>query len=272
MFIYPCLPIPGEAPPKGAGWAHQPKWDGYRLLVAKDGDSIRLFSKGGTEWTDHLAGLAEAFLELPTLSAVLAGELCICDDRGRPNFKALHCEMRQDRPDVSRMAFFAFDILFQNNVDLRSLTFSERQRDLKRLCGHGHVPCLYLVETFPEGGALLEWCSNYGLEGIVSKRRVSGYDIVRRTRHDLHAPLHGPGDTIITTASDANVVRSWREPEAGCSAHEIQSITGHRTLQMVEHYTKAARQKRLASAAITKLEGTGTEPESGKLDDGSGKL
>ena len=60
--------------------------------------------------------------------------------------------------------------------------------------------------------------------------------------------------------------------EAGCSAHEIQAITGHRTLQMVEHYTKAARQKRLASAAITKLEGTGTEPESGKLDDGSGKL
>jgi integrase len=60
--------------------------------------------------------------------------------------------------------------------------------------------------------------------------------------------------------------------EAGCSAHEIQSITGHRTLQMVEHYTKAARQKRLASAAISKLEGTGTEPESGKPDEGSGKL
>ena len=47
--------------------------------------------------------------------------------------------------------------------------------------------------------------------------------------------------------------------EAGCTAHEIQAITGHRTLQMVEHYTKAARQKRLASAAIAKLEGTGTE-------------
>jgi integrase len=54
--------------------------------------------------------------------------------------------------------------------------------------------------------------------------------------------------------------------EAGCSAHEIQAITGHRTLQMVEHYTKAARQKRLASAAVAKLEGTGTEQESGKPD------
>jgi integrase len=55
--------------------------------------------------------------------------------------------------------------------------------------------------------------------------------------------------------------------EAGCSAHEIQAITGHRTLQMVEHYTKAARQKRLASSAMAKLEGTGTERESGKPDE-----
>ena len=55
--------------------------------------------------------------------------------------------------------------------------------------------------------------------------------------------------------------------EAGCSSHEIQSITGHRTLQMVEHYTKAARQKKLASAAIAKLEGTRTERESGKQDE-----
>jgi len=76
---------------------------------------------------------------------------------------------------MSRMTFFAFDILFQNEVDLRSLSFTERQRDLKRLYGHRHVPCLYLVETSPKGGPLLEWCSNYGLEGIVSKQRQSGY-------------------------------------------------------------------------------------------------
>src|SRR5262245_616401 len=174
-FIYPCLPILAKTPPTGPGWAHQPKWDGYRLLVAKDGDHVRLFSKGGTEWTERLAGLAAAFVELPTMSAVLDGELCICDDRGRPDFRALHAQMRQARPDESRMAFFAFALLFQSKVELRSLSFTERQRDLKRLCGDRRVPCLYLVETFPEGGPLLEWCSNYGLEGIVSKQRQSGY-------------------------------------------------------------------------------------------------
>src|SRR5262250_2228994 len=35
--------------------------------------------------------------------------------------------------------------------------------------------CLYLVETFPDGGPLLEWCATYGLEGIVCKRRQPGY-------------------------------------------------------------------------------------------------
>ena len=60
-----------------------------------------------------LPRLAEAFAALPTDSAVLDGELCLCDSRGRPDFRALHTEMRQGRPDVSRMAFFAFDLLFE---------------------------------------------------------------------------------------------------------------------------------------------------------------
>jgi bifunctional non-homologous end joining protein LigD len=153
------------------------KLDGYRFLVAKLGQRIRLYSKSGTEWSDRLPGLAEAFASLPTDSAVVDGELCLCDSRGRPDFRALHAEMRQGRPDVSRMAFFAFDLLFERAVDLRGLPLSGRQQDLARLCGKARkpVPCLYLVESFPEGEALLEWCSSYGFEGIVSKRLSSPY-------------------------------------------------------------------------------------------------
>jgi ATP-dependent DNA ligase len=78
---------------------------------------------------------------------------------------------------VSRMAFFAFDLLFERAVDLRGLPLSERQRDLARLCDKArkHVPYLYLVESFPEGEPLLEWCASYGLEGIVSKKLSSPY-------------------------------------------------------------------------------------------------
>jgi bifunctional non-homologous end joining protein LigD len=75
------------------------------------------------------------------------------------------------------MAFFAFDLLFERAVDLRGLPLMERQRDLGRLCDKARkrVPCLYLVESFPEGDPLLEWCASFGLEGIVSKRLSSPF-------------------------------------------------------------------------------------------------
>src|SRR5262245_61452801 len=145
-------------------------------LVAKIGQRVRLYSKNGTEWSDRLPELVEAFAALQT-DFILDGELCLCDGRGRSDFRALHAEMRQKRPDTSRMAYFAFDLLFEHDVDLRPLALSERQRDLARLCGKGRkaVPCLFLVESFPEGDPLLEWCEHYQLEGIVSKRLSSKY-------------------------------------------------------------------------------------------------
>jgi bifunctional non-homologous end joining protein LigD len=133
-FFDPCLPVLGRAPSKGPGWVHQPKWDGYRFLVAKLGQKVRLYSKSGAEWSDGLPGLGEVFAALPADFVVVDGELCLCDSRGRPDFRALHAEMRQKRPDVSRMAFFAFDLLFESAVVLRGLPLSERQRDLGRLC------------------------------------------------------------------------------------------------------------------------------------------
>src|SRR5262245_61590047 len=141
-YFDPCLPVLGRTLPKGPDWVHQPKMDGYRCLVAKIGQRVRLYSKNGTEWSDQLPGLVEVFAALQT-DFIVDGELCVCDDRGRPNFRALHAEMRQRRPDTSRMTYFAFDLLFDRDVDLRPLPLSERQRDLARLLRHG-----------PQGGAL----------------------------------------------------------------------------------------------------------------------
>src|SRR5262245_48601408 len=124
--------------------------DGYRCLVAKVGHRVRLSSKNGTEWSERLPELVEAFAALRT-DFILDGELCLCDTRGRPDFGALHAEMRQRRPDTSRMRYFAFDLLFDRDVDLRPLALSERQRDLARLCDKGRKAMLglFLVESFP---------------------------------------------------------------------------------------------------------------------------
>ena len=55
--------------------------------------------------------------------------------------------------------------------------------------------------------------------------------------------------------------------EAGCSEKEIMAVLGHKTLSMVQKYTQGARRRWLATSAIAKLEGTGTERESGKLEE-----
>jgi bifunctional non-homologous end joining protein LigD len=252
-FFDPCLPVLGRAPPKGPDWVHQPKWDGYRFLIAKIGQRVRLYSKNGAEWSDRLPGLGEAFAALPADSTVLDGELCIVDNRGRPDFRALRAEMRQRRSDVSRMAFFVFDMLFENGVDLRPLPLSERQRDLTRLCGKGRkaVPCLFLVESFPEGEPLLEWCEHYQLEGIVSKRLSSRYSSGtcrdwqktkcngwREANQFRHKMFEGRKKTTDLTERDRALVRKREElaricrrlRDAGLSQAVARELCKHQVL------------------------------------------
>ena len=69
--------------------------------------------------------------------------------------------------------FLVFDILHQDNVDLRALPLSERKRP--RLCRKAKVPFLKVVQTFPNGTLLLGHCNKFGFEGVVSKRLGSHY-------------------------------------------------------------------------------------------------
>jgi bifunctional non-homologous end joining protein LigD len=81
-FIRPLSPSASVRPPKGEDWLHEPKWDGFRFQVIKNGTRVRLYSRSGAEYTDRLPRMVEAFGKLPTQSAILDGELCLIDPRG----------------------------------------------------------------------------------------------------------------------------------------------------------------------------------------------
>jgi bifunctional non-homologous end joining protein LigD len=49
----PCLPTRGKEVPSGADWIHEIKYDGYRLIVRREGKTVRLFTKDGRDWTDR---------------------------------------------------------------------------------------------------------------------------------------------------------------------------------------------------------------------------
>ena len=106
---------------------------------------------------------------------VLDGELCLIDPRGSAHFYKLMAQMRTSHPDESQLMFLAFDLLYQDGVDLRALPLSDRKRDLHRLCAKSRVPFMREVQTFPNGTLLFDHCSKFGFEGVVSKRLASRY-------------------------------------------------------------------------------------------------
>jgi bifunctional non-homologous end joining protein LigD len=175
-FVRPCIPTTGELP-KGPTWLHEPKWDGYRCQIVKAGKTVHIYSRNGIAWTQRLPSTAQSFRALSCRSVVLDGELCLSGPDGRPDFRALMLIMRSKQPDPTGLTFYAFDLLHLNGADLTGKWLIERKQRLRALADRTGmaVPSMYLVDHFDDGQALLKWCEEFGLEGVVSKRRDSHY-------------------------------------------------------------------------------------------------
>jgi bifunctional non-homologous end joining protein LigD len=61
-FVRPCIPTTAKAVPRGDAWIHEPKLDGYRFQIVKDGPALRLYSRNGYDWTRRLSSMAEAVI------------------------------------------------------------------------------------------------------------------------------------------------------------------------------------------------------------------
>jgi ATP-dependent DNA ligase len=122
--------------PKGAGWQYEPKWDGFRCLIFRDGPEIELQSKAGQPLGRYFPDLVAAFLTLEAQQYVLDGEILIPAGRGY-SFDNL---LQRIHPAESRVrklshetpaAFTAFDLLAdEHGRDLTNLPLSERRQQL----------------------------------------------------------------------------------------------------------------------------------------------
>jgi hypothetical protein len=65
-FIQPCQPIVSLKAPTGPQWVHELKHDGFRIVVHKDGDDIRLWSRNGRDWSVEFAAITVAVIAAPT--------------------------------------------------------------------------------------------------------------------------------------------------------------------------------------------------------------
>jgi len=170
-----CLPTKSTAVPDGPDWLHEVKYDGYRLRLERDGDRVRLITRGGYNWADRYPWIAEAALKNRHRQFVIDGEAVVLGVDGIADFNALHSR-RHDH----EVQLYAFDCLALDGEDLRGLPLSMRKTNLARLLARR--PDGIFVAPFEQGEIgpeLFQAACRMGLEGLVSKRRDRPYQAGR---------------------------------------------------------------------------------------------
>jgi ATP-dependent DNA ligase len=149
---------------------HEIKHDGYRLVVRRDGDTVRLFTRRGYIWTDRYPAIAGAAAKLRAKSFTIDGEAVVCGPDGVAVFDALH-----RRGTVFDAILYAFDLLERDGEDLRSRPLAERKARLAKLVGRSDRGIVYNEHTDEDGAVVFRHACKMGLEGIVSKRLGAAY-------------------------------------------------------------------------------------------------
>jgi bifunctional non-homologous end joining protein LigD len=165
----PCIPTRGTAVPDRPEWLHEIKHDGYRLIVQRDGQRVRLWTRNGHDWSDRFPLISEAALRNRNSSFVLDGEAVLLGVDGRSDFNGLH----SGRHDTE-VQFYAFDILVSDGEDLRRLPLSMRKASLARLLAR-RVDGIFLsdFEQGEIGPDLFRNACLMGLEVLVREHRES---------------------------------------------------------------------------------------------------
>ena len=89
-FIVPAQPVLASRPPSGPDWVHEIKHDGYRLMVWRDGERVRLFTRRGFDWTERYPWIVQAARKLRTARFMIDGEVVVCAEDGVSDFERLH--------------------------------------------------------------------------------------------------------------------------------------------------------------------------------------
>jgi bifunctional non-homologous end joining protein LigD len=168
-FILPAQPVQRDTPATGADWIHEIKHDGYRIIVRRDGESVRLYSRRAIDWTARLPAIAEAVGRLNARSFTLDGEAVVVGPNGLTDFDALR---RRSAGDLA--VLYAFDLLEYDGNDLRCMPLETRKATLGSLLKQSGV--IRLSEHIAaEGPDVFAHACKLGAEGIVSKRLGSVY-------------------------------------------------------------------------------------------------
>ena len=183
----PMLAKPVRELPADDGWIFEPKWDGFRALIFRDGNEVFMQSRDAKPLARYYPELVEAFkAQLPD-QCVLDGEIVIVRSDGL-DFDALQLRLH---PAASRVdllsreipaSFVFFDLLAEGERDLRERPFEERRAALEKLLRRVKPP-LHLTPATRDREIAADWFDRFegaGLDGVIAKPAKGTYESNKR--------------------------------------------------------------------------------------------
>jgi ATP-dependent DNA ligase len=173
--------------PAGGSWIFEPKWDGFRALIFRDGDEILIQSRDEKPLNRYFPELLEPLrTQLPARCA-LDGEIVIAKDSGL-DFDALQLRLH---PAASRVKLLShqipasivfFDLLCEGDRDLRGESFQSRRQELESLLSSA-APPIHLTPATYDTNVASDWFRRFegaGLDGVMAKPISGAYEPDKR--------------------------------------------------------------------------------------------
>jgi ATP-dependent DNA ligase len=185
--ILPMLAKRVSELPSSGEWIFEPKWDGFRALIFREGKEVMIQSRDEKSLNRYFPELIEPLLkQLPT-RCVLDGEVVVAQN-GALDFDSLQLRIH---PAASRVQLLSeqipssivfFDLLAEGKKDLRGLPFEERRRRLEAVLSSAKPP-LHITPATSDFSIASDWFRRFegaGLDGVVAKPAGGTYESNKR--------------------------------------------------------------------------------------------
>jgi ATP-dependent DNA ligase len=186
--LLPMLAKRVDALPREPGWRFEPKWDGFRALIFRDGDEVLIQSRDEKPLDRYFPELAEPLKAQLPARCVLDGEIVIARDDAL-DFEALQMRLHPAASRAKRLSLeipasvVFFDLLCEGERDLRAAPFSERRAALEALLANA-APPLHLTPATTDLSLAEDWFKRFegaGLDGVMAKLEAGPYEPNKRT-------------------------------------------------------------------------------------------
>ncbi|MFE5477729.1 MULTISPECIES: ATP-dependent DNA ligase [unclassified Nocardia] len=180
--VRPMLAKSTPSLPREPGLSYEPKWDGFRCVVFRDGDEIELGSRNDRPLTRYFPELAELLKEALPQRCVIDGEIVVVTDHGL-DFDTLQQRLHPAASRVTKLAaqtpasFVAFDLLALGDRDLTTAPFAQRRRELESLldAAPGRI---HLTPITQDPDVAQDWFTRFegaGFDGVMAKSDELAY-------------------------------------------------------------------------------------------------